>query len=575
MYVERMAFALDGLGGANCDRANGTPGVGDCLYYNPFSNSIQRSAINGAENSNFPAGGVFNGFRVDNPRELLDWLVGEQESTTTSDLLVWDLVLSGETPWALDGGSIGWAAGFQARNEKYDFDTNTLASLVESPCVFNDPQSVALGNISQANFDRCLNNPEIGTGPLAFLAGANPNNTSRNVYGLFGELALPISDTIDMQLAVRYEDYGGDVGNTIDPKVAARWQAIDWLAVRASASTTFRGPPQNFLDARGTSLQFVTPASAFKAVDTFGNPNLAPEEATAINLGVIVDYGNFYGSVDFWQFDFTDPFQVETPGQLVNAYGVYGLNPDGSPASCAIYAANPAAATPECIVAATHIVFPDANGDGLPDQFGPVTALERINANFLNGGDQKTNGVDVFAEYLFDDVVGGSLSLGLEGTYTFEFDVDDFTDKDGLVLANGGDFMGYLNTAFAPLTPKPELKGRLFAKFNLNGHNVTAIMNYVDEYSDMRGEVTKSVVGTDVQPTILTNLADIDSMVTFDLHWNWTLLDDSLNLSLSGINLTDEDPPLVALDQSYDPFTHNAFGRMIKAGVKYTFGAQQ
>jgi iron complex outermembrane recepter protein len=62
--------------------------------------------------------------------------------------------------------------------------------------------------------------------------------------------------------------------------------------------------------------------------------------------------------------------------------------------------------------------------------------------------------------------------------------------------------------------------------------------------------------------------------VTFDLHWNWTLLDDSLMLSLSGINLTDEDPPLVALDQSYDPFTHNAFGRMIKAGVKYTFGAQ-
>jgi iron complex outermembrane receptor protein len=256
-----------------------------------------------------------------------------------------------------------------------------------------------------------------------------------------------------------------------------RWQAIDWLALRASASTTFRGPPQSFLNARGTSLQFIAPASAFKAVDTFGNPNLGPEEATAINVGVIVDYGNFYGSVDFWQFDFSDPFEVESPGQLVGAYSVYGLTAGGAPASCEIYAADPAAATPECVLAASHIVFPGGA------QFGTLASLERIEANFLNGGDQKTNGVDVFAEYLFDDVVGGTLSLGLEGTYTFEFDVDDFTEINGLTVAKGGDFMGYLNTAFAPLTPKPELKGRLFAKYNLNGHNITAVMNYVDEYA--------------------------------------------------------------------------------------------
>jgi iron complex outermembrane recepter protein len=595
MYVERMAFAIDGLGGPNCDRNAGTPGVGDCLYYNPFSNAIQKSAVNGFVNPDFPAGGTFNGFRIDNPRELLDWLVGEQESTTKNDLLVWDLVLSGETPWALDGGNIGWAAGFQARNEKFDFDPNDLTDLTVSPCAFNDPRSVSLGNISQANFDRCLNNPTIGTGPLAFLAGANPNNTSRNVYGIFGELAVPISDTIDMQLAIRYEDYGGNVGNTIDPKVAVRWQANDWLAVRGSASSTFRGPPQSFLNARGTSLQFVTPANAFKAVDTFGNPNLGPEEATAINLGVIVDYGNFYGSVDFWQFDFSDPFQVESPGQLVTAYQIYGIAPatltDGSPLpvrpptqpqlvagqpmSCEEYR-NPlfGSPTPECIVAASHIIFPQGSTVNGGAAFNTVASLERIEANYLNGGDQKTNGVDVFAEYQFDDVMSGVLSLGVEGTYTFEFDVDDFTEINGLVLAPGGDFMGYLNTAFAPLTPKPELKGRLFAKYNLNGHNITAVMNYVDEYKDARGEVNQSAVGTPVNPSILTKLTDIDSMVTYDLHWNWTLMNDSLVLSLSGMNLTDEDPPMVALDQNYDPFTHNAFGRMIKAGVKYTFGAQ-
>ena len=33
MYIERIAFALDGLGGANCDPATGMPGVGGCEYY--------------------------------------------------------------------------------------------------------------------------------------------------------------------------------------------------------------------------------------------------------------------------------------------------------------------------------------------------------------------------------------------------------------------------------------------------------------------------------------------------------------------------------------------------------------
>jgi outer membrane receptor protein involved in Fe transport len=418
--------------------------------------------------------------------------------------------------------------------------------------------------VTQANYDRCLQNPVLGTGPLAFLAGANPNATSRNVYGLFAEFALPISDTIDAQLAVRYEDYGGDVGNTIDPKLAVRWQATDWLAVRGSASTTFRGPPQSFLDSRGTSLQFIAASNAFKAVDTFGNPDLGPEQATAINFGVIFDFENLYASIDLWQFDFTDPFQVESPGQLVGAYGVYGRDANGNPASCASYAADPAAATPECVAAASHIVFPGGA------QFGSLAALERVEANFLNGGDQLTNGVDLFLEYTLDDVAGGTLGLGMDGTYTFEYDTEDFTDVNGLVLAKGGDFMGYLNTAFAPLTPKPELKGRLFAKYNLGGHNITAVMNYVDEYEDARGSVTESVVGSPVAASILTKLKDIDSMVTFDLHWNWSLMDESLMVSLSGMNLTDEDPPAAALDQNYDPFTHSAFGRMVKLGVKYT-----
>jgi outer membrane receptor protein involved in Fe transport len=45
---------------------------------------------------------------------------------------------------------------------------------------------------------------------------------------------------------------------------------------------------------------------------------------------------------------------------------------------------------------------------------------------------------------------------------------------------------------------------------------------------------------------------------------------DDLVLSASVVNVTDEDPPAARGDLNYDPFTHNAFGRMIKLSFTYT-----
>jgi hypothetical protein len=41
-------------------------------------------------------------------------------------------------------------------------------------------------------------------------------------------------------------------------------------------------------------------------------------------------------------------------------------------------------------------------------------------------------------------------------------------------------------------------------------------------------------------------------------------------MSLSIVNIADEDPPEARGDLAYDPFTHNAFGRLIKLGVTYS-----
>jgi outer membrane receptor protein involved in Fe transport len=529
MSIEKYAFAIDGLGGPGCNPSTGVPGVGGCTYFNPFSNSIERSATNGAINPQYNAA-------VDNPKSLTDWLVERQATSAANELLVFDAVLNGETPIDLGAGALGWAAGFQARDESYSLKLNDVTDLNVSNCAFNNPRSVALGNVTQADFDACRNGTRPGTGPLAFLSGTVEEDTSRTIYAFFGELAIPITDTFDVQAAVRFEDYGGDVGSTVDPKFAFRWQALDFLALRGSASTTFRGPPQSFLTGVGTSLQFIAPTGTFKAVDTFGNPNLREETAVATNVGLVLDSGGLYASVDYWRFDFSDPFQTESAGQIVAAYQA-NLCADGQ--------AN--AGTELCQGLRAHIT-PTGT---------PAAALQRVAVNVINGGDIVTSGIDAYAQYLFEDVFGGELTVGAQGTYTIEYDSEDFQDITGVKLAEGGDFVGFLNDLTAPFTPKPEVRGDAFVKYDLGQHSATFVARYVSDYED-------------AAPSIPT-LKKIDEHVTYDAHYNVSLFEDSTLLSFSVINITDEDPPAASTDLNYDPFTHDPRGIVIEAGFKYTF----
>ncbi|MFN3237235.1 MAG: TonB-dependent receptor plug domain-containing protein [Pseudomonadales bacterium] len=524
MFIERMAFALDGFGGPNCNQAAaiaaGTPGQGGCEYYNPFSNAIQRSAVTGAVNPQFNAA-------VANSDELIAWMTAQTASKAINELLVFEAIFNGETNWELDGGNVGWAAGFQTRSEEYDFTLADIANRAINPCPFVDPASITLGHTTT------LNCGAGGAGRLAFLAASDEESTDRDIYGAFAEFALPLTETLDVQLAFRYEDYGDDDGgDSFDPKIAVSWAASDLIKVRGSASTTFRGPPGSFLGGTGTSLTFLAPASAFKAVDTSGNPNLDPETAVTLNLGVVFTGDNFYGSLDYWSFDL-DPFQTESASQLITAY-----------------TAN------DCADGGTGIGSAACND--LRPRFTPLgTApggIQRVARNIINGADQQTSGFDFVARYTFYDVANGDLTIGTEGTYVLEFESDDFESINGTTLAPGGDFAGKLNDG-DPTLPKPEVQAQFFAKWGNDRHRLNYAARYVSSYDDVRPAIPA--------------LDEIDSHVTHDIHYINNMF-DAWTLSLSIINATDEDPPLASTDLSYDGYTHNPFGRMIKLGVVFT-----
>ena len=251
-----------------------------------------------------------------------------------------------------------------------------------------------------------------------------------------------------------------------------------------------------------------------------------------MNFGAIWATGDFYSSIDYWSFDFEDSFQTESAAQIIGAYSANGCQDGGA-----------GVGTSNCDSLRARIT-----PDGIP-----AAGLQRVDTNIINGSDIQTSGVDFAVNYTFRDVVGGDLELGLEGTYVLEYKSDDFTSLEGFTLAPGGDFVGKLNDG-DPFTPKPEFKGSLSARWSNDSHRFNYNLRYVDSYEDVRPGLPK--------------FAKIDKQVTHDVHYINNMIED-LTLSLSLINITDEDPPVASVDLGYDAFTHNPFGRMLKLGIAY------
>lgn len=271
--TDRLRSALVGLGGPDCDPATGTPGVGDCLFLNPWG-----SALTGTGTVNSP--------------ELIDYLQGPYDIDANTRLTTLDGVISGDFG-ELPGGPAGVAVGVQARDEESHSDYSEIAN--------------------RDGFMFVVGNPDFAS--------------SRSVTAAFVELLLPVADSLDLQLAARVEDYGGGLDST-DPKVTALWRPSDSFAVRASVGTSFRAPSMFQAFGTQTTLEELTdplfPGSTqFLPVRT--QPNLSgktlrPETADVANIGFTWSPADSLElGLDYWSFDYTDVIIQQNPQALLDA----------------------------------------------------------------------------------------------------------------------------------------------------------------------------------------------------------------------------------------------------------------
>ncbi len=538
--VDRLQLALRGFGGPNCDQDPALPGIqgvagaGGCQFFNPFSTAISRNTATGAVNAQFLPS-------VANSNELIAWFYTDFEVERMTRLLVVDAVFDGELGVNLPGGPVAWAFGAQFRRDEYEARPGGYVDAAEYPCI--------------ATPDFGVTNCAAQTGPLGLFAPLAPADVKGEVHAVFGELQLPITEDLQVQLAARYEDYGGSVGSTFNPKAALRWQALPWLAFRASAGTTFRGPPTTATQpVATTSLQGIR--GTFRPVDTFGNPDLEPETAFTYTVGALVKSGGLRASLDYWSFDFDKPLTTEPISALATAlYPTNTTNRCMDPAYAAVRA---------------RFAFNDLNGNGVDDDCAAAN-IARMTTFVINGAKVKTDGLDLSVTYTPEwEVLGGEVTAGVDATYVRRYRVGSLAVA-GLPLAPGFDAVGRLNYQTVAY-PLPQYRGSAYLEYRRGGHNLRWTVHYVHGYVDERTDVFAPSVNNGVTgvAVALPQGKQIASSTIHNLAYRAELPGDT-TLTFAIDNLFDVDPPFVRLNLSYDPFVANGIGRAIKVGLRKRF----
>lgn len=534
--VNRYALALQGLGGPNCDSnpslagVQGTPGVGGCMYFNPFASALPSNAITGAANPAYVSS-------LANSKALVDWFFKKLSTKQTSRLFVAEAVLNGKTAITLPGGDIAWAAGMQYRRSYFTSTFNDISNALINPCV----------NTPDFGVTNCTGSAR--NGPFMFLGVNTPADNQSDVVAGFGELSLPITQTVQAQLAARYEDYGGAVGSTFNPKASIRWQALSWMAVRASAGSTFRGPPDPLTTTTSvTSLQGIL--GVFRAVDIFGNPDLKPEKANTYNAGLLFKAGAFKASIDYFRFDFKNPIVAEPVAGITNAIypnGVSGTNNCGNSAYAALQA---------------RFTFNGACGS-------PAN-IARLKTFYINGAPVENSGFDFSADYSFAGVLGGDLAVGGAATYVQKYEVGA-TSVEGVVVEKAFDAVGLLNYQ-TTVVPIPQWKGDVFAEWSRGIHNLRLTVHYIGKYTDQRTApfATGAYKDSTGAAVTVSNGKTIDAQVLTDLAWR-VQLPRAMTATVAVTNLFDQDPSYARLDLGYDPFTGDPLGRTYKFSLRKTF----
>lgn len=351
---------------------------------------------------------------------------------------------------------------------------------------------------------------------------ATQANGSRDSKALAAEVAVPVTDELEVQLAVRYENYS-DFGTTTDPKISFLWSPMDSLSFRGSYGTAFRAPSlhqlglgrtdesPNLVDTiRCNAVDLGCDPAEYTAVFA-GNPDLGPEESSSYNLGAIFEVTeSFDFSIDYYSYDIEDIIDSDTQFVFTN----FGND--------------------------SSVVQRIPTSD--PSDPGEVV---QIFDSFQNIGDLKTSGIDLDVGYRLSTELG-NFKFGFVMNYVLNY--EEFRpDADGGVRLNlsEGQF------------EQPEVRNTTSIDWTINDLSATLAINYIGEFD---GDADSGFGDKTV-----------DAMTTVDFVFNYRGIENT-TLTLGSTNLFNAEPPFSHHDfYGYVNSVHSGQGRFIYAQATYQF----
>ena len=486
--------------------------------YNPFSGGL---------NSNIE-------------RALID--VSRKNET---ELTLYDFKLSRPDLFDAPGGPVGLLLGWEYREERFEDDRDRR---LDGTIQFTDFEGDTYPFVSDV----------VNSSPTPDSQG------SRDVFSLFSELQIPVFDTLDVQIAARYENFS-DVKDTVVGKFALGWQPIPVLLVRGSASTAFRAPNlitinEEIVARQNTRTDYVC-LYADPDEETLdcenstqriaqGSEELDPEESDNYSFGVVVEpMENLTFTLDYWSIEKEDTIGLfgeenHTILDLVDRL-------EAGTSDCANFQGNPAVnrEDPDPGEASTYL----AAG------ICPAGLIKNITDNYANLDTRKVNGID-FAAYYDVSTKFGDFDVRFAGSFLNEYDQEAGGDAAILVDAKNSGLLppNIPVEGFADLVRidgNPEEKMNLYVNWRKGpwGASITGLRvgDFIQDSLDIDngdGTITRYTI-----PSMTTYGARVD--------YRFSLGENDARVRLGAVNLTDERAPLADRYFGFFSDMHRDYGR--------------
>ena len=192
-------------------------------------------------------------------------------------------------------GPLSLAMGAELRMENYTIEAGEEAGYAD-------------GGFDVLDGPNAGNGAAVGCQCLPGLAPNNEQDRDRDAFSVYVDAEADVRDNLLVNVALRAENYS-DFGNTVNGKVALRYEIQDGVAARGSFSTGFRAPAlqeayfssiaTNFID--GIPYEVGTFPNDSEPAIALGAKDLEPETSTNLSAGMTYKDDTFTIAVDAYQ----------------------------------------------------------------------------------------------------------------------------------------------------------------------------------------------------------------------------------------------------------------------------------